>query len=152
MICLFASILTGNGGTQTNKVPGEVWWSLKPVVRLPLPDGPESNPIDRFINVELNHRGLKGVGAADKPVLLRRVYLDLIGIPPSPAEQEAFLEDNSADAYEKVVDQLLANEQHAVRSEEHTSELQSLTNLVCRLLLEKKKTNTSSHPPTVIMK
>src|SRR5258706_3039895 len=119
MICLFASILTGNGGTKTTKGPGSVWWSLKPVVRLPLPDGPESNPIDRFINVELNHRGLKGVGAADKPVLLRRVYLDLIGIPPSPAEQEAFLAGHSADAYEKIVDQLLANEQHAVRYARH---------------------------------
>src|SRR5258706_9351996 len=119
MICLFASILTGNGGTQTNKVPGEGWGSLKRVVRLPLPDGPEANPVDRFINVELRNRGLKAVGAADKLSLLRRVHLDLIGIPPSPAEQEAFLEDNSADAYEKVVDQLLANEQHAVRYARH---------------------------------
>ena len=51
--------------------------------------------------------------------MLRRVYLDLIGIPPLPAKQEAFLADNSADAYEKVVDQLLANEQYAVRYARH---------------------------------
>jgi hypothetical protein len=51
--------------------------------------------------------------------LLRRVHLDLIGIPPSPAEQEAFLADDSTDAYEKVVDRLLANEQHAVRYARH---------------------------------
>src|SRR5258705_6743569 len=103
MICLCVTILTGYGSTQTNKAKGEVWWSLKPVVRPALPDGPESNPIDRFINAELKVRGLKAIGAADKLTLLRRVYLDLIGLPPSPAEQEAFLADDSADAYEKVV-------------------------------------------------
>ncbi len=119
MICLCASMLTGNGATQTNHTKPELWWSLKPVVRPALPDGDESNPIDRFINAELRNRGLKAVGAADKLSLLRRVYLDLIGIPPSPAEQAAFLADNSADAYEKVVDQLLANEQHAVRYARH---------------------------------
>jgi hypothetical protein len=119
MFCVCASILTGNAGTQTNRTKGEVWWSLKPVVRPALPDGPESNPVDRFINAELRHRGLKAVGAADKLTLLRRVYLDLIGIPPSPAEQEAFLADNSADVFEKVVDQLLTNEQHAVRYARH---------------------------------
>src|SRR5204862_3377941 len=107
-----------SGETRTEK-KGEVWWSLKPVVRPALPDGPETNPIDRFINAEFQNRGIKAVGAADKTSLLRRVYLDLIGIPPSPAEQDAFLADNSADAYEKVVDRLLANEQHAVRYARH---------------------------------
>src|SRR5678815_4592626 len=115
MICLVASALTGYGGTQTNRDKSEVWWSLKPVVRPALPDGPESNPIDRFLNAEFRKRGLKPVGAADKLSLLRRVHLDLIGLPPSPAEQEAFLADHSADAYEKVVDRLLESPQHAVR-------------------------------------
>jgi len=119
MICLCASILPGNCGTQTNSTKDEFWWSLKPVVRPELPEGSESNPIDRFINAELRRRGLKAVGAADKLSLLRRVHLDLIGIPPSPADQEAFLADNSADAYEKVIDHLLANEQHAVRYARH---------------------------------
>ena len=119
MICLSASISTGNGETQTNKAKDEVWWSLKVVVRPALPEGLESNPIDRFIDTELKNRGLKAVGTADKLSLLRRVHLDLIGIPPSPAEQEAFLADQSTDAYEKVVDQLLANEQHAVRYARH---------------------------------
>jgi hypothetical protein len=121
MICLSASIASVSGGTpnRTNEAKSEVWWSLKPVVRPALPDGPEPNPIDRFINIELKSRGLKAVGAADKLTLLRRAYLDLIGIPPSPAEQEAFLTDDSAGAYEKVVDRLLANEQHAVRYARH---------------------------------
>src|SRR4051812_5772385 len=119
VLCLCASGLSVQGATPTNKVKGEVWWSLKPVVRPALPEGPESNPIDRFLNAEHRKRGLKATGPADRLALLRRVYLDLIGLPPSPAEQEAFLADQSADAYEKVVDQLLANEQHAVRYARH---------------------------------
>ncbi len=59
------------------------------------------------------------VGKADKLTLLRRVYFDLIGIPPTVAEQEAFLADSSPDAYEKIVDRLLANEQHGVRVARH---------------------------------
>ncbi|MDB6108270.1 MAG: hypothetical protein JWR69_20 [Pedosphaera sp.] len=119
MICLCASLLPVKGDTQTDKSKREVWWSLKPVVRPALPEGAECNPIDRFINAELKNRGLKPVCAADKLALLRRVHLDLTGIPPSPAEQAAFLADDSADAYEKVVDQLLADEQHAVRYARH---------------------------------
>ena len=92
---------------------------MKPVVRPALPDGSEHNPIDRFLNAKLKSRGLKAVGRADKLSLLRRVHLDLIGIPPSPSEQEEFLADDSADAYEKVVDRLLRDEQHAVRYARH---------------------------------
>ncbi|MES2572565.1 MAG: DUF1549 and DUF1553 domain-containing protein [Verrucomicrobiota bacterium] len=106
-------------GTHSEEAKKKGWWSLIPVVRPVLPDGPESNPIDRLINAELGKRGIKAAGAAEKLVLLRRVHLDLIGIPPSPAEQEAFVADQSADAYEKVVDRLLANEQHAVRYARH---------------------------------
>jgi hypothetical protein len=119
IICLCASTSVGHGDTQTNRAKSEIWWSLKPVVRPAVPDGPESNPIDRFIHAGLKNRGLKTVGAADKLSLLRRVYLDLIGLPPSPAQQQEFLTDESADAYEKVVGQLLANEQHAVRYARH---------------------------------
>ena len=60
-------------------------------------------------------KGLHPSGPADKLTLLRRVYLDLIGIPPSPEEQAAFVKDDSPGAYEKVVDRLLASEQHGVR-------------------------------------
>jgi len=86
-------------------------WSQKPVVRSPVPAGvtQSTNPIDALIASELKRRGLRPAGPADKPTLLRRVYLDLIGLPPSPAEQNAFLKDDSPDAYEKVVDCLLAD-------------------------------------------
>ena len=74
-----------------------------------------TNPIDAFIAADYKDKGLLPAGKADKLTLLRRVYLDLIGLPPTPAEQEAFLADSSPDAYEKVVDRLLDNEQHGVR-------------------------------------
>ncbi|HWB02535.1 MAG TPA: DUF1549 domain-containing protein, partial [Verrucomicrobiales bacterium] len=115
IVLLLVSISTSRAGTKENTAKRGDWWSLKPVVRPNVPDGPEANPIDRFINAELRNRGLKPVGPADRATLLRRVYLDLIGIPPSAAEQEAFLADQSKEAYEKVVDRLLADEQHAVR-------------------------------------
>lgn len=93
-------------------------WSLKPVVR-PEPPMGSANPIDAFIAEVYKEKRLTPVGVADKSTLLRRVYLDLIGLPPTPAEQDAFLKDESPDAYEKVVDRLLANEQHGVRYARH---------------------------------
>ncbi len=121
MLCVLALVSVGDAALPKpkKKTSHEVWWSLKPFVRPALPDGPESNPIDRFIHAEIRNRGLQTVGAADKLSLLRRVHLDLVGIPPSPAQQEAFLADDSADAYANVVDRLLADEQHAVRYARH---------------------------------
>ncbi|WP_193215001.1 DUF1549 and DUF1553 domain-containing protein [Luteolibacter marinus] len=112
------------GGTLPAAEPAgadEPWWSLAPVVEPPVPalEAAGENPIDRFLEVERQSRGLEAVGPADKLVLLRRVYLDLIGLPPSPEDQQAFLADSSPDAYEKVVDRLLESEQHAVRYGRH---------------------------------
>ena len=72
-------------------------WYLKPVQRPEVPAGARQyvNPIDAFIAAKLKDSGLKAAGPADKATLLRRVYLDLIGIPPTPAEQEAFLADTA---------------------------------------------------------
>ena len=105
---------------ETDRKPADLW-VLRPVVRPEVPRGfnESTNPIDAFIAAQYKARGLKPVGPADKRTLLRRVYLDLIGLPPSPAEQDAFLNDTSPDAYAKVVDRLLASEQHGVRSARH---------------------------------
>jgi len=89
-------------------------WVLQPVVRPAVP-GTAINPIDAFLAANYKAKGLHPAGPADKLTLLRRVYLDLIGLPPSPDEQDAFLKDESPDAYEKVVDRLLSSEQHGVR-------------------------------------
>lgn len=67
------------------------------------------NPIDHFILSRLEKEGIKPSPEADKERLLRRVYLDLTGLPPSPAQTDAFLNDSSPQAYEKVVDSLLGS-------------------------------------------
>ena len=92
-------------------------WYLEPVKRPEVPAiaGQSVNPIDAFIAAKLKDQGLKAAGPAAKTTLLRRVYLDLIGIPPTPADLEAFLADTTPGAYEKVVDRLLADKQHGVR-------------------------------------
>jgi hypothetical protein len=73
------------------------------------------NPIDRFILARLEKEGLSPSPPAEKAALIRRVSLDLVGLPPSPAEVDAFLADPSPDAYEKVVDRLLASPHYGER-------------------------------------
>jgi hypothetical protein len=77
------------------------------------------NPIDAFIAAEHEERGLKPRPEATRTVLLRRVYLDLIGLPPTPEELHAFLDDKAPDAYEKVVDKLLASPRYGERWGRH---------------------------------
>src|SRR5262249_11263272 len=68
---------------------------------------------------EHEQRGLTPRPEATKPVLLRRLYLDLIGLPPTPAELNAFVADTGSDAYEKVVDRLLADKRYGERWGRH---------------------------------
>ena len=93
-------------------------WSLQPLVRPVVPQA-NSNPIDAFVETMYVQKGVTALAAADQRTLMRRVYLDLIGIPPTPAEQAAYLNDPSPDAYEKLIDRLLASEQHGVRYGRH---------------------------------
>ncbi len=94
-------------------------WAFRAPVRPTAPAGGGRNPIDAFLAAEQERRGLKPQPIAEKPLLLRRVYLDLIGLPPTRAELAAFLADPSADAYEKVVDKLLASPQYGERWGRH---------------------------------
>src|SRR4051812_5510992 len=120
LICVGLLTLLPALGAAKPKPKADLW-SLKPVVRPEVPAGltPSTNPIDAFVAEQYKAKGLKPVGPADKLTLLRRVYLDLVGLPPTPAEQDAFVQDTSPDAYEKVVDRLLAGEQHGVRYARH---------------------------------
>ena len=114
---LHVSVLLG----QEVGEPASDWWSLQPVIAPAVLDADAGidHPIDQFLHAAYRSRGLRPVGFAEKLTLLRRVYLDLIGLPPTPAEQETFLADESPEAYEKVVDRLLESEQHAVRYARH---------------------------------
>ena len=86
-------------------------WSWKPIQDPPVPVAHNGNwssqPIDRFVLAAMEHRGLAPAGDADRATLLRRVHFDLVGLPPTPEFVERFLEDDRADAYERVVDELL---------------------------------------------
>ncbi len=78
-----------------------------------------ANPIDAFIAAEHDSRGLIPLPEADKATLLRRVFIDLIGLPPTTDELREFLNDNAPDAYERVVDRLLESPEHARRWARH---------------------------------
>ncbi|HRX54387.1 MAG TPA: DUF1549 domain-containing protein, partial [Verrucomicrobiales bacterium] len=94
-------------------------WSFLPLapVKLPVVSRPEwpRNGIDRFILARLDSEGLAPAPEAAKETLIRRVSLDLTGLPPTPAEVEAFLADSSEKAYEKVVDRLLKSPHYGER-------------------------------------
>jgi mono/diheme cytochrome c family protein len=100
------------------------YWSFRPPTRPPVPETPNAkhqtlNPIDAFIAAKWAEKGLTPVKTAEKRVLLRRVYLDLIGLPPTADQIDAFVKDESPNAYEKVVDQLLASPQYGERWGRH---------------------------------
>jgi mono/diheme cytochrome c family protein len=99
----------------------ELHWSFVPPVRLAVPEVKGAsgeavrNAIDAFVLARLQKEGLKPAGEAKKETLLRRVTLDLTGVPPTPQEVNDFIHDDSANAYEKVVDRLLASPRYGER-------------------------------------
>ena len=102
---------------------GPDWWSLQPIRRPAVPDVKNRdwvrNPIDAFILARLEAKGLAPAPEADRRTLIRRVTFDLIGLPPTPEEIDAFLKDDSPDAYEKLVDRLLAPPDYGERWGRH---------------------------------
>ncbi len=98
---------------------GKDHWAFKPPLKPSLPKVKNTrwveNPIDRFVMAKLEQEKLKPSLEADKVTLLRRLSLDIIGLPPTPAEVDAFLADRSRNAYEKQVDRLLASPHYGER-------------------------------------
>ncbi len=112
---------------------GPPLWSLQPLRRPPVPAIRASgsgdwlewcrNPIDRFILEGLLDHGLTPAPEADRTTLIRRVTFDLTGLPPSPEAVDAFLADEAPDAYERLVDRLLASPQYGQRWARHWLDL-----------------------------
>lgn len=103
------------------------FWSFRPVVRSPLPavsaGSRAANLVDAFVISRLNEKQLSLSARAKKSDLLRRVSLDLRGLPPSLAEQSEFQNDASPDAYERLLDRLLADPAHGERAARHWLDL-----------------------------
>jgi mono/diheme cytochrome c family protein len=94
------------------------WWSLRPVSRPPLA-GVATHPIDHFIRAKLSDNGLSLSPPADRRSLIRRLKFDLLGLPPTPEEVDAFAADTSPDAYEKLVERFLASPHFGERWARH---------------------------------
>jgi mono/diheme cytochrome c family protein len=103
-----------DGSTAVNPTD---WWSLKPLAKPSVPTVP--NSIDQFILAKLRDKGLSPSPEADRRTLIRRVYFDLTGLPPTPEAIESFAKDNAPDAYEKLVDSLLASPRYGERWARH---------------------------------
>ncbi|MBK7929910.1 MAG: PSD1 domain-containing protein [Bryobacterales bacterium] len=99
----------------------ETWWSLRPLgaVSVPAEKGWGTTPLDAFLLRAMRAKGLEPSPEADKRTLVRRVYFDLTGLPPSTAEVEAFVRDTAADAWERLVDKLLESPRYGERWARH---------------------------------
>ena len=106
---------------------GRDWWSFQPIQRPPLPiplDNQQvDNAVDSFILAKLREHGFQPAPPAMKEHLIRRLYFDLIGLPPSPEAVKTFTADAAPDAYERLVDQLLASSHFGERWARHWLDL-----------------------------
>ncbi len=116
-----------SGGTldplqyTTESRAGYDWWSLQPL-KTPTPTAtnpPTHNPIDAFVQARLAQAKLAGSPPADRRTLIRRLHFGLLGLPPEPAEVERFVADASPQAYEALVDRLLASPAYGQRWARH---------------------------------
>lgn len=118
--CVFADGLLDAANPPPASTNG---WAFQPLCRPPLPqvkhDDWVRQPLDRFVLAKLEDHGLEPAHEAGRRTLLRRVYFDLVGLPPTPEEMRAFLADTSPDAYERVVDRLLASPRYGERWARH---------------------------------
>jgi hypothetical protein len=100
-------------------LPTNEWWSLQPIARPEIPQATtqqhQQHPIDAFINKTLVDRNISAVPRADRRTLIRRLYIDLHGLPPTPEEVQSFVDDPDPEAYEKLVDRLLKSPRYGER-------------------------------------
>ncbi len=97
------------------------YWAFQLPVRRPVPNvaAHPANPVDAFLLQAMEQRGLRPAPRADKRTLVRRAYMDLIGLPPTPAETQAFLIDAAPDAWPRLIDRLLASPHYGERWGRH---------------------------------
>jgi hypothetical protein len=128
-----AAIVATKASRTALTVADRALWSLRSAIRPAVPKSPalqathwsgwSRNPIDQFILKVLLAHGLTPAAEADKSTLIRRATFDLIGLPPTPEELDAFLADGAPDAYERLVDRLLASPRYGQRWARHWLDL-----------------------------
>ncbi|PYV19421.1 MAG: hypothetical protein DMG07_01890 [Acidobacteria bacterium] len=112
-------------GLEEKEIPAEAreYWAFRPPRRPPVPRVKDADwarhPVDAFLAHGLEEKGLAPAPPADRATLARRAYLDLLGLPPSPEEVAAFVADASADAWEKLIERLLASPHYGERWGRH---------------------------------
>ncbi|MGV3485999.1 MAG: PSD1 and planctomycete cytochrome C domain-containing protein [Planctomycetaceae bacterium] len=101
----------------------ETHWAYSPAVCATPPEVMNQswarNPIDQFVMAKWEHVGLEPASEADRATLIKRLYYDLLGLPPAPAEVDSFINDSSEQAYERLVDRLLSSVQFGERWGRH---------------------------------
>jgi hypothetical protein len=132
--CLWTAVVAGGDQPTSALAPPETFesdaaghWAFQPVVRAEPPTVKATNwvrnPIDRFVLAGLEEMGWQPATEADRPSLIRRVTYDLTGLPPTPAEVDAFLNDRGPDAYERLVDRLMDSPHYGERWGQHWLDL-----------------------------
>jgi Protein of unknown function (DUF1549) len=158
-LCAIVTFAVGPGGCSADKAfAKDQWWSLTQLVRPGIPLVKDKSwirsPIDAYVLASLEANGLQPAPPADKRVLIRRLTHDLIGLPPTPVEVHAFLSDDSPQAYERLVDRLLASPHTASagRGTGSTSFITAIPMVTTRInagTMPGRTATTSSAPLTV---
>jgi hypothetical protein len=123
------SLATVGGETKGRRVTTRDtnWWAFQPVRKIRIPEAKDAgwsrNPIDHFVFAKLSAEGLKPSDEAEKRTLVRRAYFDVIGLPPSAEQVEQFINDTAPDAYEKLIDRLLADPRYGEKWARHWLDL-----------------------------
>jgi len=110
--------------TGVSNNPAPMHWSFKPLMRpsvlaKPKLGGTSANPIDSFIAAKLREAKLQPSREADRRTLIRRLYFDVAGLPPTPEDVKVFVADKDSRAYEKLVGKLLASPRYGERWARH---------------------------------
>ena len=109
--------------SKTERGKGNSDWAFKPLANSAVPEAKQAalllTPVDAFILAKLDAQGIEPAPLASRHAFLRRATFDVTGLPPTPEEMEAFLTDTSPQAYEKVVDRLLASPRYGERWARH---------------------------------
>src|ERR1043165_8561558 len=123
LACFWAAVfISAEEKAFTQKDRGH--WAFQPIKRPNVPDAKEStNPIDAFVDAKLNEKSLSRSPLADRRTWLRRASLDLLGLPPTPEDINAFLKDERSDAYGAAIDRMLASPHYGERWARHWLDL-----------------------------